>query len=63
MRVTAITKSQHKLHLPTYFDQNLHITSKNQDKQKTVSNNASIVACVFVAAGTCLLSRCLATIG
>jgi hypothetical protein len=28
--------------------------------ENTVSNNFSIVACVFVAAGTCLPSRCLA---
>jgi hypothetical protein len=30
--------------------------------RKRLSNNFSIVACVFVVAGTCLQSRCLATI-
>jgi hypothetical protein len=29
----------------------------------TASNNSSVIACVFVAAGKCLLIRCLETIG
>jgi hypothetical protein len=28
-------------------------------KENTVSNSSSVVACVFIAAGTCLLSSCL----
>jgi hypothetical protein len=31
--------------------------------ENDASNNSSIVACVFVAAGTCLPSRCLETMG
>jgi hypothetical protein len=31
--------------------------------EDTASNSSSIVACVFVATGTCLPSRCLTTLG
>jgi hypothetical protein len=41
----------------------LGTTNRLDSTENDASNNSSIFARVFVATGTCLLSRCLATIG
>jgi hypothetical protein len=52
-----ITRSSGKNKSPTFLLYDMDRT------ENVASNNYSIVSCVFLAAGTCLSSSCLATIG
>jgi hypothetical protein len=49
-------RSSGKNESPTFVRYNMHCIEND------MSNNSSIVACVFVAIGTCLLSHCLTMI-
>jgi hypothetical protein len=45
-----------------FFHYKLRVGLGMDRAENTASNCSSIVTCVFVAAGTCLLIRCLATV-
>jgi hypothetical protein len=74
-RVCFVTKPQNNKHVlderrcydknKNFWEElNTYIPGYDTDRNENdVSNNFSIVACVFVTAGTFLPSRCLATIG